>query len=199
MACGKVYRHGDCRLPDCECKCHEPPRHLAPEFAADGQPNQVETRCSDCFDGKHCMRLLCNWCWDQYGILGLQNGKLKATDEKPRLVPQTNEAGEDLVDWVRSLNPNKFKASHVVSATPQPIGFTPSLPTGVRRKVQALSSDCGLDPMHHAQCDEAWCECVCHDIERDNNSRPRSLACVAADHGACAHAWCRCKCHKGGD
>lgn len=187
IACAAVGRHEHCVLENCGCKCH---KREPVQLAADGQPNVVETRCSDCFDGKPCMRLLCNWCWDQYGVLGLKSGELKATHEKPRpmaaaVMPQINEAGEDLIDWVRGLNPNEYKSS----------GATPIKPVGVRPKVKPLSSECGIDPMHHSQCKEEWCKCVCH----DSRSEKASLACIAAAHGECKQGWCECKCHQPGE
>lgn len=185
IACGKVYRHRDCRLDGCECDCHK-------KLAADGQPTQVEERCRDCSDARPCTRILCDWCFNRYGVIGLRKGTLTDTRINPR--PPVEEAAEDTpeaqLDWVRSLNPSTTKPAQ---------SMQPRLVRG-RAKVTALSGACGIEPYHHGKCKEDWCKCACH----DSAAQGFSLACTARDHGECKHSsWCKCKCHedagKGGE
>ena len=168
LACSQG-QHEPCWLDKCECGCHQ--------LAADGQPKQVENRCRDCSDGNPCMRLLCTWCWGQYGILGLRQGKLKDTAQNPR---PPRKSDKEMLDWVRSLNPKKAATAHA-----------PRL-VGVRPTMKPLSGACGIEPTHHSFCKDSWCKCVCHDT---NKSETASLACTAQDHDKCDKSWCDCQCH----
>lgn len=120
---------------------------------------------------------------------------MRDTKVSPR--PSVDEPQAQL-DWVRSLNPSAVKTHTPVpaaDATPHP----EAKPRLVRNRVavKPLSTECGVEPFHHSQCDAEWCKCLCHDTEKK-----LSLACLGLDHAECNHGWCTCKCHpteKGGE
>lgn len=171
----------------------------------------METRCKDCSDGHPCMRILCEYCFYTQPL-----GALVPVKDKPKepLTP------EESLEWVRSLNPSKYREIRVQPIHPRLCHAVHPTQRGVRCTHIEGHSGAHYDLVERSK----WTTFqdgskVVSTTEAgrlvkkvytpvalrgggESKLKAHSPNCADERHSHCTDGWCECVCHdsrKGSD